>query len=429
VTTPSDDALDRSRLSRRALLATASVTAVGAGVSRPVPGSESWTLMLGGRERYLFRDVALDGPTGYLGGVAPTGDGTAAWVVRIYEGRPTWLNTYGDGRDSRATTVVPAPDGGVIVAGATVASGTDTERGWVFALDADGTMRWEQAFSGTNGVARSLSLTPDGEILAAGRVESGLTGIEGWVARLRPGGAVRWVRTYGRDLKVAFNAVAHVGGSPVVAGLASPRGDRGDGFLARVATRGGLRDRRRYDLDGLATGVTAIAPGPDGAVVGGTREGPRDHFDVWAASIDGDGTRRWTETYGRSRRDRLADAARTPDGGALLAGRTDERSGSAREGWVLKVGADGDREWTRTFGGSGDDRLDGVAVGESEYVVAGKRTTRADGPQGWATRRSLDDDSGSSSLESIPSAGIVGSLAAVVVGVGLGVLRRRSRRE
>ncbi len=380
-------------------------------------------LTLGGEGRYLFRDVATDGAVAYLAGTAPSDDGTAAWVVRMSDGRPTWLETFrGDG-DTRATSVAVDEGGGAVVAGATVASGTDGERGWVLAVDEAATRRWGQTFPGTGGVARGVTTTPDGEALICGRAESGLTGVEGWLARVRADGTPRWTKTYGDDLKVAFNDVAVVDGTPRVAGLASPRGDSGAGFYAAVATGGGLRDRRRYDLDGLATGVTALVPAPNGTVLAGTHESERDHFDVWVARVGPDGRRQWTKRVGRSRRDRLADAARTPDGGVLLAARSDERGGSARDAWIVSVDADGEKTWGRTFGAPGDDRADGVAVVDEGYLVAGKRTTD-EGSQGWVARRPLDDAPPSLLSEPVPTVGLLGTLAGVAGGVA--ALRRRS---
>jgi len=420
-------------VSRRAVLAS---VGAGLGVGAATEPSaaqetttESWTLRLGGEGRYAFRDVAPVEDGHVLAGVAPAGETTAAWAVRLVEDRPVWLETYGGDRPSRATCVAATGDGGAVVGGATVAAGTDTERGWVVAVDADGAVRWERSFSGTRGVARSVAVAPNGDVLVVGRAQSGLTGVEGWLVRVTADGDPVYRRTVGRDLQVALNAVVVRDGTPLVAGLASRRGNRGDGLLATVTPSGALADRRRYDLDGLATGVTALVPTDDGTLVAGTHEGPRDHFDLWVASVDAAGDRRWTATFDRSRRDRLADAAATPDGGAVLVGRSDERDGSARDLWAVRVGPDGQKRWGRVLGGPGDDRGDGVAVSAGAYVVAGTRTTRADGQQGWVVRRSLDDAPPSLLPEPLSGVGSVGALAGVAGALGmLGLRARRAGR-
>ena len=90
-------------------------------------------------------------------------------------------------------------------------------------------------------------------------------------------------------------------------------------------------------------------------------------------------TERWRRTYGGSGDDIFADLVRTDDGGYLLAG---WKGGDDRDGWVVKVDAEGRKQWAKTFGGSGTDRFYGVAKTDSGYLLAG-RTDREGGPKGW----------------------------------------------
>ncbi|RBI62480.1 hypothetical protein DMJ13_11525 [halophilic archaeon] len=96
---------------------------------------------------------------------------------------------------------------------------------------------------------------------------------------------------------------------------------------------------------------------------------------------------RWNRTYGGDGEDTFADVVRTEDGGFVLAGWT-ERGGD-RDGWVVKVDASGDRQWTRTIGESGTDRLYGVVRTDSGFLLAG-RSDRDGGARGWVLSLARD---------------------------------------
>jgi len=55
-------------------------------------------------------------------------------------GKLVWQNTYGD-RESLVRGVVATPDGGAVIVGANQAIGA-TLRPWIFAIDAQGALRW-----------------------------------------------------------------------------------------------------------------------------------------------------------------------------------------------------------------------------------------------------------------------------------------------
>jgi len=91
--------------------------------------------------------------------------------------------------------------------------------------------------------------------------------------------------------------------------------------------------------------------------------------DVWLLKIDAQGDTEWTRTYGGSSDDEAYSVDLTFDGGYIVAGMT--RSYDA--GWLLRLTATGDTEWTRTFGGSSNGFGHSVRqVADSGYVVAGR---------------------------------------------------------
>ncbi len=112
-------------------------------------------------------------------------------------------------------------------------------------------------------------------------------------------------------------------------------------------------------------------------------------------------TERWNKTYGGSGDDIFNDVARTNDGGYVLAGEK-EGSGTGSDGWVMKIDADGQKEWERTFTGSGTDRFYSVVTTDDGGVMVAGRTDRGGGAMGWVIELASD---GSTQRERTPGQG------------------------
>ena len=83
--------------------------------------------------------------------------------------------------------------------------------------------------------------------------------------------------------------------------------------------------------------------------------------DYWLLKLDADGNLQWSKTYGGSKDDRGQSLVQTSDGGFALTGyaMSSDGDGSANNGfhdnWVIKVDAQGILQWEKSFGFSGHD--------------------------------------------------------------------------
>ncbi len=83
--------------------------------------------------------------------------------------------------------------------------------------------------------------------------------------------------------------------------------------------------------------------------------------DYWLLKLDAVGNREWTRTYGGSKDDRGQAVVELSDGGYAITGyaMSDDGDGSSNEGfhdnWVLRLDATGEILWERSFGFSGHD--------------------------------------------------------------------------
>ena len=94
--------------------------------------------------------------------------------------------------------------------------------------------------------------------------------------------------------------------------------------------------------------------------------------DVWLIKTNADGEAEWSRTYGGTDGDRGYSVQQTQDGGYIVTGYTDSYGPGLCDLWLIKTDAGGDTAWTRTLGGAMEDK--GCSVQQTRdggYIVAG----------------------------------------------------------
>jgi hypothetical protein len=91
--------------------------------------------------------------------------------------------------------------------------------------------------------------------------------------------------------------------------------------------------------------------------------------DYWVVKLNADGMKEWDKTIGGNGQDQLTALQQTTDGGYILGGSSySDKSGDKSEEnkqteyfssdyWLVKLNADGSKAWDKTIGGNGQDEL------------------------------------------------------------------------
>ncbi|MBK9275137.1 MAG: T9SS type A sorting domain-containing protein [Flavobacteriales bacterium] len=204
-------------------------------------------------------------------------------------------------------------------------------------LDSLGQMQWGNRI-GDLGLVQIMhgAVMPDGNFVFAGSIyDAGQVIIDSWgdedlwIVKVTPAGSVIWERFY--------------------AGLVD-QNDQGIHVAAR----------------------------PDGGCFVSGFRGQND-WEAWVIALDSAGTELWENTYGGSSIDIGQSIIATADGGALLAGWTGSSDGDVStplygqyDGWLVKLDANGDIEWDRTYGGSAVDQFHDIrGLSGGDYLVLG----------------------------------------------------------
>lgn len=332
-----------------------------------------------------------------------------------------WDKTFGGRADDYLTALQPTPDGGYLLAGysASGSSGdkTQTSQGledyWVIKLDASGHKQWDHAFGGSSHeYGSSLLLTPDGGYLVAGTSFSGLSGdktqpnhtyssdSDFWLVKLDATGKKQWDKTVGGSEREELATVLVTSDGGYLVGGSSESGVSGDKtqrnhgssydfWLVKLEANGQQQWDKTFG-GGDTDFLTSMQTTPDGGyIVGGFSRSGSDGdktqasqgaADYWVIKLDAQGAKEWDQGVGGAQVDNLRVVQPTRDGGYILGGESrSTRSGDKTQPnwgeadyWVVKLDAQGHMQWDRSFGGVADDLLKAIQLTpDGGYLVGG----------------------------------------------------------
>lgn len=197
--------------------------------------------------------------------------------------------------------------------------------------------QWDRAFGGNaTDFLYSMQVTADGGSILGGYSYSGISGektqpnqeSDYWVVKLDAAGNKQWDKTFGGS---SFDILRSV----------------------QQTTDGG------YILGGYTYSDRS----------GDISEVSRGDADYWIVKLNAAGTKQWDRRFGGSSGDLLYALQQTTDGGYILGGtslsgisgdKSAGVNGIGNDGWLVKLDANGQKQWDRTVGGSSADELSSV---------------------------------------------------------------------
>jgi len=239
---------------------------------------------------------------------------------------------------------------------------------WIVKIDNDGTKQWDATFGG-NGYDELSAVvqTSDGGYLLTGYSNSSISGDKSevskgnddyWIVKIDEYGTKQWDRTLG--------------------------GAGDEYFRSSISSSDG---------GCLLTGFS------DSGISGDKSEASKGGFDYWIVKIDNDGVKQWDKIFGGAGYDDATSVVQTYDGAYLLTGFSDsgisgdksEASKGSFDYWIVKINSIGNKQWDKTYGGSGREGLPSIISSTNGgYLVSGVSNSNISGDKSEASKGSDD---------------------------------------
>ena len=332
------------------------------------------------------------------------------------------VKTYGGSGIDEAVSVVEATDGNYLVLGTTRSSDGDiTDRSgsdsdfWLLKLSKTGDVIWSKTYGGSDDEnASRITKTNDGGYLLSGYTTSSDGDVfenagfqDYWVVKVDNSGTIMWEKTFGfSGSDQAFKAIQTSDGGYFVTGFfdVSASGGAGNDFQRGIMHGvgefwgiklnasgntqwrryfGGTNNDRSYDAHETADG---------GFLMTGTSESvdfdktdPKGSYDYWAVRLTADGDLVWTKSFGGDEIDNSYASIKTNDGNYIMVGdsRSSDQDVTSPRGnadaWMVKFDDNGNKIWQKSFGGSQFDTAHSIVQrNNGDYILSG-HSRSADG--------------------------------------------------
>jgi hypothetical protein len=413
---------------------------------------KQWDKTFGGNDEDELIDVQRTSDGGYvLGGYSRSGvsgDKTQAnqgsydyWVLKLdATGTKQWDKTFGGSQEDKLFSLQQTSDGGYILGGwsDSPSSGDKTQASqgsydyWVLKLDANGTKQWDKTFGGSSlDILFSIQQTSDGGYALGGYSRSGLSGDKTqasqggphdyWLVKLDAAGTKQWDKTFGGSQDDILGRMQQTSDGGYILGGWSNSPSSGDKTQASRGgydywvlkldasgtkqwdrTFGGSAYEESYALQQTSDGGYLLGGSSTSGISGDKTQASQGMEDYWLVKLDANGTKQWDRTLGGNYTDMPSTVQQTSDGGYMVGGlsrsdlsgdKTQANQGGQgfRDYWVVKLDASGTKLWDLTFGGNDNEYLNSVQqTSEGGYLLGGYSYSGLSGDKTQASQGGYD---------------------------------------
>ncbi|PXF50224.1 MAG: hypothetical protein C4B55_06740 [Candidatus Methanophagaceae archaeon] len=287
-----------------------------------------------------------------------------------------WSKTFGGSDYDFARSVQQTTDGGYIIAGETESYGAGSYDFWLVKTDSDGNKVWDKTFGGVGwDGAYSVQQTTDGGYIVAGFTDSyGAGGCDFWLVKTDANGNKVWDKTFGGARSDGAKSVQQTAdGGYIIAGATYSYGAGvSDFWLVKTDEKGNKVWDKTFGGARSDWAESVQQTADEGFIIASTESYGAGVSDFWLVKTDENGNKDWDKTFGGSGFDRASSVQQTADGGFILAGRTYSYGAGSYDAWLVKTDANGNKDWDKTFGGARSDWAESVQQTADEgFIIAG----------------------------------------------------------
>jgi len=234
-----------------------------------------------------------------------------------------------------------------------------------------------KAIRGKNGDGgESLIQTSDGGYAIAGSTYSfGAGETDVYVVKLDASGNLQWTKTIGgKDFEDGYSLIQTADGGYAIAGHTKSFGAGGaDVYVVKLDANGNLQWTKTIGGPASEIGNSLIQTSDGGyAIAGSTISFGAGQLDVYVIKLDANGNLQWNKTIGGTGDDRGYSLIQTSDSGYAIAGITESFGAGKKDVYVVKLDANANLQWTKTIGGPASEEGNSlIQTSDGGYAIAG----------------------------------------------------------
>ena len=387
---------------------------------------QTFQIALGGAQEEFFYSFQETQTNGFIMAGRTYSFGTGGWesyLVRFNNiGDTLWARTYGNVLYDEFQDVDITSDGGFIAVGHTTS--TDAlSNVYIVKTNGSGSVVWSKEYGGGSSAsdkAYSVCPTTDGGYVITGTTASYGSGSDDvYVLKIDATGNIQWTTVIGTSgaNEAGREVIQTADGGYAIAGYTDGSGTSFyDVYLIKLSSNGTVSWKKTFGGSSYDFAYTVQQTTDGGFVLGATTNSfGTGNWDALLIKTDVNGTIEWSRTFGKTGEDRVQCARQTSDGGYIMCGRSSGFGAGSFDATLLKTDANGNLLWTKAFGGTGDDQSFCVKeIAGSSYVVCGYTVSYGAGAKdGYLIRT---DGSGTSGCSENVISGVTTSSPVLVTG-------------
>ena len=308
-----------------------------------------------------------------------------------------WSRTWNGGFGDDFWAVQQTSDCGFIAAGAYQIwlFPFTPDRVFLVKTDASGVTTWNRYYGSATGRAYGVCQTADGGYAAAGYYGTVSLGVQFYLLRTNASGDSLWSRTYGGVNEEYCTALQQLSdGSFVLAGFTGSFGVSGDFWLLKANSNGDSLWSRRYGGNNLDYCYAMRQTSDGGFILVGESSSFAGDPDWWVVKTNSSGDTTWTRRFRTAYNERCQGVTQTSDGGYALVGWRADDTGYTGA-WIIKTNSNGDSVWGRGYGGASmEDFRSVVQTSDGGYLLLGSTWSFGAGDEDlWLLKVDADGDS------------------------------------
>lgn len=318
-------------------------------------------------------------------------------------GNLLWIKTFGGGSSELTNSITITSDDGFVVVGNTNSFGNGLQDVYVIRFDAHGDTLWSKTFGGSdNEWGHCIITTSDGGFLIAGATRSfgHSRTTDAYILKINASGDTLWTRTFGSTNFERFYCITQTQEGDFVAAGSCYQNGQSDIYVVKINENGDSLWSKTFDGGNDEYGRAVVQASDGGIVIAGEKYYiDQDVSDIFIIKLNANGDFLWAKTFDEGGDEGACSIVQAADGSFLLAGGANSTGNGGYDAYILKLDSNGDSLWSKTFGGNSDDAAYSIIkTADGGFAIAGSTKSFGSGGKDYYIVK-FDPQGNASSME------------------------------